>query len=228
MGSDLQSPAEVAELLTNHSAPHFKRHHMEFKVHYVGHVRDIRGMLPTVLKFEGCYGSRDGKEAPHSFSFAPRSWLQRSIQDTIETHPRFQNPHDDGDIVCLVKQWMADETLAQPPILVYLAAMRQIAAQFVRSLNQPMFLARRSPPERKADLIRLADCLESKYQLLYERAVTYIRILANGGPQETPQVNRLYFVMHPRSLMLLRPAVGNVELDVNFIPHRLKIVVANQ
>ena len=88
--------------------------------------------------------------------------------------------------------------------------------------------ARRSPPERKADLIKLADCLESKYQLLYERAVTYIRILAHGGPQETPHVNRLYFVMHPRSLMLLRPAVGNVELDLNFIPHRLKIVVANR
>ena len=61
MGSDLQSPAEVAELHTVHLAPRFIRRHMELKAHYVTDARDVKGMLPSVLKFEGCYGTRDGK-----------------------------------------------------------------------------------------------------------------------------------------------------------------------
>ena len=49
MGSNLQTPQDIADLLTQRLRPHFAKHGMEFHCHIIESWRRIGDMFPNVL-----------------------------------------------------------------------------------------------------------------------------------------------------------------------------------
>ena len=80
-------------------------------------IRDFLTWLePQRVEMYGCWGNRDGFEAPHSFAFKKRSDL--SLEERSEVLGRRGVPENPSDVFCCIKTYMRDKRLQQPPVLV--------------------------------------------------------------------------------------------------------------
>ena len=74
-------------------------------------------------ELHGGFGTRKGLWAPHSFTYKMRQDLlsheRRQLQESQESQePEHRHPHHQ-DVFCLVKVYIHDEKLSQPPLLVF-------------------------------------------------------------------------------------------------------------
>ena len=51
----------------------FHKRNMEFSVRHLRVIRPIQALLPSSVSFQGAYSTRDGVEAPHSFTYVTRA-----------------------------------------------------------------------------------------------------------------------------------------------------------
>jgi hypothetical protein len=87
MGAALQTPEDIANFLTEKLRRHFESHGLQFNCYVVGSYRKMR--FPNSIGLYGAYKTREGIEAPHSFTFVPRGWLSVPLQQAIEQRPPF-------------------------------------------------------------------------------------------------------------------------------------------
>jgi hypothetical protein len=222
LGTSLQSPDDIAALLNTRLGPAFERLGMEFKAQVIHAARNVQAMLPTTLALSGAYKTRLDIEAPHSFVFVPRGWLSAPLQKVVQQGAPFTNAQGRYDVVCLVKQWMSDEGLSQPPLLTYPEQMRADAYNFFASLNSPYQVLQRIrlTPERVVELKTLGEFL-ARYGDTYTRGAKYLLDLCSEAkvPRTVPD---LEFLRIPRSFATLRPEVKDAAVPSVMIPWTLK------
>jgi hypothetical protein len=229
MGSNLQTPQDIADLLTQRLRPHFAKHGMEFHCHIIESWRRIADMFPNVLKLEGAYKTRDGVEAPHSFTFCPRGCLPTHLQAEVEQGNPFRESKDRRDTIALVRQWMADGDLSQRPLLTYPASCRADAFTFFGRLNSNEVMARGViKPERAIELDALAQFLGKTYAGAFTKAAKYISDLLEASRADSAVViappPKLEFLDVARSFVPLRPQAQGVANPSALIPWTLKVV----
>ena len=61
--------------------------------------------------------------------------LNAATRQTIQQKSPHLASKDDRDVIALVRQFMADETLSQDPLLVIPAALQNAAKQYFRDVN---------------------------------------------------------------------------------------------
>jgi hypothetical protein len=229
MGVDMQNPRDIAELLISKLRPHFLRQGMEFACHIVTQVRHVEAMFPKVVHFHGAYKTRNENEAPHSFVFVPRGWLSAPLQACVKQDHPFKQSNNKFDIVVLVRQWMSDESLSQPPLLAVPFELRSDAIGFIRKLNNsPIMQVPTLTDERKAELLALRGFLMCKYPRVHDRAAKYYdELVVQDQPENIlalPTVKPLLFLQCPRDFARLRPEIRNVIVPSALVPFQLKVV----
>lgn len=106
---------------------------------------------------------------------------------------RFRSGADTAeDIFCMVKHHLADEELAQPPLLVFPASERtQVDRFWATAMHHPCQLSQ-IDPDRANDLIIFSDAL-AKYPQ-YDRAVQFYRTLGGRGHRHRYAAHRFPFI----------------------------------
>ena len=90
-----------------------------FNVHYLETVRTFQDWLqPLGIKRYGCWLTRDGLEAPCSFTYKLFMDLTNEEKANAKNHGSFQRPNA-HDVMCCVKTYMRDRHLQQPPHCVF-------------------------------------------------------------------------------------------------------------
>ena len=106
-------------------------------------------------------------------------------RDILQEEP-YQDASGDGDVVLLVRQWMASTEQSQRPKLVLPDSMHGLASRFVSDIRNSKHVVINSvEAERKSGLYRLASFLEGNYST-YERGVSYLRQVACPAAITTP------------------------------------------
>jgi hypothetical protein len=132
----MQCPDDIAELLTTKLHQHFAAKGLDFKVHVVTRVRCVENMLPKTMTLSGGYKTREGLESPHSFVYLPRGWMSTTLQQHVVQMDPFKRIEPSKlDVVVLVKQNMADDSLSQAPLLILPAVLRKQAMEFLIKLG---------------------------------------------------------------------------------------------
>ena len=129
---------------------------------------------PQRITLYGCWGNRDGFEAPHSFAFKKRSDL--SVDELEQVRGRrvrgFQEHPE--DVFCCIKAYMRDKRLQQAPLLVLPQSRRD------RVQGRPDRVEPVNMTDGRADqLLTIAFVLEKEHYQLY-RAAQALRELARS------------------------------------------------
>ena len=137
-------------------------------------IRDYSAWLePQMITLHGCWGNRDGFEAPHSFAFKKRNDL--SVHELAQVQGRrvrgFEEHPD--DVFCCVKAYMRDKRLQQPPLVV-LPRSRRDRVQGRPNIVEPI----RMTDDRASQLEAMAAVIEQDHYRYY-RAARALRELAN-------------------------------------------------
>ena len=138
-------------------------------------IRDYAHWLqPQMVTIYGCWGNRDGFEAPHSFAFKKRSDL--SVDELEQVRGRrvrgFQEHPE--DVFCCIKAYMRDKRLQQAPLLVLPQSRRD------RVQGRPDRVEPVNMTDGRADqLLTIAFVLEKEHYQLY-RAAQALRELARS------------------------------------------------
>jgi len=135
-------------------------------------VRDWRLWLEaTGVHPYNAWMTRQGKEAPHSFTWKLRRDLTVSERSLL-AHKVLNGPYaHPGDVFCLVKNFIKDTALQQPPVLVMPRDRLNRLAPFPDRLDKlPEVSA-----ERRAELRKLAGAVRAEMP----RSAAYLESLAN-------------------------------------------------
>lgn len=138
-------------------------------------IRDYAQWLePQMITLYGCWGNRDGLEAPHSFAFKKRSDL--SADELAQVQGRrvrgFQEHPE--DVFCCVKAYMRDKWLQQPPLVV-LPQSRRDRVQGRPNTVEPINMT----DDRASQLEAIATVIEKEHYGYY-RAARALRDLARS------------------------------------------------
>ncbi len=151
----------------------------------------------------------------------PRGLLQRA-----EQHPPHQHAAGQGDVFLLIRQWMSDEVLSQPPLLVWPETWRSRATTFLgRLATSPTLLLAGVDDDRSSGLLKLADVLERSYGSVYRRGCAYLKDLAECRPYDRPLANLTWLAKQP-SRFDHRRVCFKVAPDEVFIPRRMHVAFA--
>jgi len=202
---------------------------MAFQCHVVDCYRAVESLLPNTLKLSGAYMTRQGVEAPHSFTFVPRGWLSEPLKAAVEQGDPVRASSDRRDVIALVRQFMADDTLSQRPLLTYPAKLISESITFLEKLSGGEEVRRGSlEPARAAELKSLAAFLGSKYGDMYAKSARYLSDLAassdgrDAAAMITP-LERLSFLDTRRGFAGLRPDTPNTPVPAAVVPWTLKV-----
>ncbi len=138
----------------------------------------------------------------------------------------WQASNDRFDIVCLVRQWMADQSLSQPPLLVYPAELHRDSGSFFQRLNSHSVEdigTIQLEPDRQKQLKLLANFLGDSYGTLYTKAAGYLKCLGGDGTISHEPLLPLTFLTAPRRFSTLRPQARLAPIPDDLIPWKLKV-----
>lgn len=120
-----QTPEEFQRIVQEMLAPRIAERGELLVVRGLRCIRDYVSWLePQKVTLYGCWGNREGLEAPHSFAFKKRSDLNRDELAQVRGLRLRGIAEDPGDVFCCVKTYMRDTRLQQPPVLVLPKARR--------------------------------------------------------------------------------------------------------
>ena len=127
-----------------------------------------------------------------------------------------------NDIFCMVKMFMADEKLSQPPLLVFPQAyLAQTEAFWNRVLSTDATLQATLDDQRAEEIRALADEIESDFPHM-SRGVAYLRTLADPNRHRAPCSRLKFLEAGPRT----ENGTTNLKLPPRPLapkPHKLKV-----
>ena len=191
--------------------------------------------MPKAATLSGAYRSRkmdgaiddedDSYRVPQSFSFMPRALMpgQGCGLDLDEKVPRRLRMDGRGnDIFCMVKMFMADDKLSQPPLLVFPEAyVPQTEAFWNRVLETDATMQATLDEQRAEEIKALAREISSDFPHM-SRGAAYLQTLAEPNRHRAP-CSRLRFLE-------VGPRVGNEAANLKLPPrplapkpHKLKV-----
>ena len=180
----------------------------EFFCQVLHGVRDFGSTLqPLGVQLSGAFKARKNAKGevvwtPHAFSYKRRADLLTEEKRSLTSAAGLP-----GDVFCLVKSYMHDSNLHQPPLLVLpadrLRALMQASPDKL-CLREELHLA------RKEQLLQLADLLE-KEEYHYPAAARYIRGLATAVSGRSTQLRRLNWLLR----VLAAPAPADMVPSAN-------------
>ena len=187
-----ETPEEMNALFAEALRPLTEAKKEELIVEEVRHIRDFDGWLGAMgVHLHNAFVTRKGIEASHAFTYKVRADLS-----TAEVHniPRKRKRFDEHqeDVFAIVKGRM-HMTRTQPPVL---AIPHCLLALMHGKEPKNMKAARDMPNDRKKELVKLADRLDSPSGERYEKAARAIRERL-GGHAPAEQAPKLEFLSHP-------------------------------
>ena len=120
---------------------------------------------PQKISLYGCWGNRDGLEAPHSFVFKKRSDLSADELAQVQGRRVRGFPEHLEDVFCCVKAYMRDKRLQQPPVLI-LPQSRRDRVQGRPNRLEPINMT----DDRATQLRTIATVLEREHYGYYQAA----------------------------------------------------------
>ena len=129
---------------------------------------------PQRTTLYGCWGNRDGFEAPHSFAFKKRSDLRADEVAQVQGRRVRGFEEHPEDVFCCIKAYMRDKRLQQPPLLV-LPQSRRDRVQGRPNTVEPINMT----DDRAAQLETIANIIEKEHYGYY-RAAHELRELARS------------------------------------------------
>ena len=134
----------------------------------------VQWLDPQKITLYGCWGNRDGFEAPHSFAFKKRSDLSADELEQIQGRRVRGFPEHPEDVFCCIKAYMRDKRLQQPPLIV-LPQSRRDRVQGRPNTVEPINMT----DDRATQLLTIATVLEREHYGYY-RAARALRQLAGS------------------------------------------------
>ena len=221
----LQTPFDVMKLIEARIGPMVRARGEEFKIVYVPNVRNFEAMMPNVVDLSGAYRHRDGIEAPHNFMFTTRKWMTESALENAEQKAPYVHADHPDDVFVLVRQWVSDEELSQPPLLVGPHSLfREIEKFWTDVCENPIIMHRWVDESRAAGLKAIATFLTT-YGDFYAEAIEYLRKLATIGDRPHEPIEQLGFILHGQRRIQGRgmPDLDQGPVHEDFIPKRLNV-----
>jgi hypothetical protein len=176
-----QIPNELCQAILAGMGPVVASKRCELACHLLSHVRDFKlWMGPLGIKIHNCWMSRNGKVAPHSFTFKLRMDFGSHEQLALQTLPGLEP--NDHDVFCIAKTFMSSKEPNGPPVLVipYIFLDRlQSHPTGTCYARTPMADARRTQLRDFAAALE-AFTHEWSAEHSYFRAAQELRILADG------------------------------------------------
>ena len=199
--------------LNNKLKPSFEKKKLHFEVVYVTNVRNWTDSIPQMTTLGGAFKKRsidDDKIVPHSYAYVRRDAMPQDLQDEVTNKMPRRYAASPNDVFLLVKAYVSDTSLCQPPLLVWPGQQVAEAQEALRklALNQVPGVAVYLDDDRKTTLLEIATYLEKNYSN-YGRGVVYLRQLAGTLAKPRQPAPRLQF-------LLTGPAVGR-HLDYLFV-----------
>ena len=138
-------------------------------------IRDYcKWLEPQRITIFGCWGNRDGFEAPHSFTFKRRMDLSAHEHAQVQGRRVRGFPEYQEDVFCCVKAYMRDKRLQQEPLVV-LPRSRCDRVQGRPDTVEPI----RMTDDRASQLEAIATVIEQECYGYY-RAARALRELARS------------------------------------------------
>ena len=158
----------------------------------VRHIRDFDAWLGAMgVLLHNTFVTRSGVEASHAFTYKTRADLSTTEVNNIPRRRKRFDEHQE-DVFAVVKG-RVHMTKTQPPVL---AIPHCLLALMPGKEPRDMKAARDMPAQRKKDLVKLADQLDSPSGERYEKAARAIReSLGVRAPAE--QAPKLEFLSRP-------------------------------
>ena len=210
-----------------------------FRCRLLIEVRDWCKLMPMCASLRNAYRSRkadmpvdaheegDGYRVPQSFSFLLRSEMPgqgQGLQLDESIPRRLRQEGNQRDVFCLVKLFMSDTTLCQPPLCVFPQTFLPSTEAFWNRVNHTnMVLTACLEENRAAELKTFADAVESHFPHL-SRSVSYIRSILDADRPRSPYTKLKFVEAGP--YYELGPA-GGFQLQARAPPpkpHKLKVV----
>jgi len=187
-----ETPEQLIKLIDSVMSEKFKAKGEDLYSSVLTGVRDCASWLqPLGVELKGAFASRKIRKgvgetiwAPHSFTYKKWGDMQQSEKSMTSGEGQPE------DVFCLVKAYMHDQNLLQPPLLVLPAARVPLVAD-----PAPTALCPREAlqPSRKSQLLSFADLLE-KPEFHYLEAAKYMRHLATQEPGRATSLLRLQWL----------------------------------
>ena len=181
-----ETPIEFERLLMEEIGPKVRDQNHAFVVQGLRSIRNFNAWLePQRVTLRNCWATRDGIEAPHSFTFKRRSDLtgsERAAMRATRAAARagFANANGEpGDVFCVVKTYMRDKHLQQPPVLVLPTVRMNRVQGHSPTTVEPVAVV----PARAVQLNAMASMYEKdSYRLFAAAAALRTMALSVAGP----------------------------------------------
>eukprot|EP00434_Breviolum_minutum_P009292 symbB.v1.2.008188.t2/scaffold450.1/size202773/7 len=202
-----------SECLTTRLAPLFAKSGLEFKVEHVDTVRNWCHLTPSSSTLSNAYLSRktdeeSGMKVPQSFSFMCREDMPGDIPKDEKVPRRLRLGGNSRDVFAMVKGYMSDTSLVQPPLLVYPEAFKTSTESYLNQINNTHHVVQQSlEAQRVAELQSIADALEKDFPRM-DRAVQYYRNLIDDSRYRKPYRRLAVIDAGPP----VREHIANIEL----------------
>ena len=177
-----QQPEDIVNLLNTKLKDAFMTKGVFFRAEYVTNVRNFTDCLPQLSTLAGAFKKRslyDSHLVPHSFAYVRRDAMPEQLLEEAQCRlPRRYDPSP-SDVFCLIKAFVSDDSLCQPPFICFPGCMVHVAQEAMNKVarNQVPGVAVCLDSDRKAVLCEIASYLEQNYTQ-YARGVLYLRQLA--------------------------------------------------
>eukprot|EP00435_Cladocopium_sp_Y103_P069103 s569_g32.t1 len=193
---DLQTPRDVQRTLINRMRPLFAKSHLVFDCEIVDTIRDWCSLMPTGACLKNCYRARKGDSegddtyaVPQSFTFMAREGMPGGGVglDLDERVPRrLRSEGNSRDVFACVKASMSDQTLIQPPILVFPQSFLPATQSFFNQVNCSRLLLSASLDEcRSHELSLLSNSIQQDFPHM-TRGANYLKTLTDAQRQRAP------------------------------------------
>ena len=168
-----QTPEEFQRLVQESLARKVAEKNEVLVVRGIRSIRDYASWLePQKITLYGCWGNRDGLEAPRSFAFKKRSDLSADEIAQVQGRRVPGCPEHLEDVFCCIKAYMRDKRLQQPPLLVLPQSRRDRVHGRPNTL-EPINMT----DDRASQLQTIATVIEREHYGYY-RAARALRDLA--------------------------------------------------
>ena len=176
-----QTPDEFIRLLQETLAQKIAERNEVLVVRGLRCIRDYCAWLqPQLVTLYGCWGNRDGFEAPRSFAFKRRCDLSANELAQVRGRRVPGCAEHAEDVFCCVKAYMRDTRLQQPPVLVLPQSRRD------RVHGRPDTVEPYNMTAVRATQLEAIATVISKERYGYTRAANALRELARSEAPALP------------------------------------------
>ena len=185
-----QTPEDILQMLNRKLKNSFGKKQLLFEAEYVTNIRNWADSMPQMTTLAGAFKKRsmdDNKLVPHSFAYVRRDAMPQNLQEEVSNRMPRRFAASPSDVFLLVKAFVSDTRLCQPPLLVWPGQEVSQAQESLRQIasNRVPGVAVYLDDDRKTTLMEIASYLEKNYTG-YGRGILYLRQLA--GTVAKPRV----------------------------------------